>query len=104
MLRKTLRYILVHPLSKRNRTKAFLKYLCWQIGYRLNPYPIIYPFVEKSKLIIAKGMTGATGNIYVGLHDFEKMGFLLHLLRPEDLFADVGANIGSYTILASGVI
>ncbi len=32
------------------------------------------------------------------------MGFLLHFLRPEDLFADVGANVGSYTILACSAI
>jgi FkbM family methyltransferase len=31
------------------------------------------------------------------------MGFLLHLLRPNDLFLDIGANIGSYTILAASV-
>jgi thymidylate synthase len=49
-------------------------------------------------------MTGATGNIYAGLHEFEDMAFLLHLLRSEDMFADVGSNIGSYTILASGVV
>lgn len=48
-------------------------------------------------------MTGATGNIYFGLHEFEEMGFLLHFLRREDLFVDVGANVGSYTVLASGV-
>jgi hypothetical protein len=47
------------------------------------------------------GMTGATGNLYVGLHEFEEMAFLLHFLRPGDLFADVGANVGSYTILAA---
>jgi FkbM family methyltransferase len=28
------------------------------------------------------------------------MAFTLHFLRPGDLFVDVGANIGSYTILA----
>jgi FkbM family methyltransferase len=48
-------------------------------------------------------MTGATGNIYCGLHEFAEMGFALHLLRPNDLFLDVGANIGSYTILAAGL-
>lgn len=48
-------------------------------------------------------MAGATGNIYTGLMEFAEMGFLLHLLRPGDLFGDIGANIGSYTILASGV-
>jgi FkbM family methyltransferase len=49
-------------------------------------------------------MSGATGNLYCGLHEFGDMGFLLHFLRPEDEFADIGANIGSFTILASGVI
>ena len=48
-------------------------------------------------------MTGATGNIYCGLHDFEEMAFVLHALRPGDLFLDVGANVGSYTVLAAGV-
>ena len=48
-------------------------------------------------------MTGATGNIYAGLHEFADMAFTLHFLRPDDLFMDVGANVGSYTLLASGV-
>jgi FkbM family methyltransferase len=65
------------------------------------PYPIVYPFTEKSKLIIQKGMTGATGNLYCGLHEYCDMSFLLHFLRKGDTFADIGANIGSYTILAS---
>jgi FkbM family methyltransferase len=47
-------------------------------------------------------MTGATGNWYCGLHEYREMGFVLHALRPEDHFLDVGANIGSYTILAGG--
>jgi FkbM family methyltransferase len=47
-------------------------------------------------------MTGATVNVYCGLWEYEDMAFVLHLLRPADLFVDVGANIGSYTILASG--
>lgn len=29
------------------------------------------------------------------------MSFLLHLLRSHDVFADVGANTGTYTVLAS---
>jgi FkbM family methyltransferase len=31
------------------------------------------------------------------------MAFLLHFLREEDFFADIGANVGSYTVLAAGV-
>src|SRR3569832_172353 len=49
-------------------------------------------------------MTGATLNWYCGLHEPAEMGFALHILRPDDLFVDVGSNIGSYTILAGGAV
>lgn len=29
------------------------------------------------------------------------MMFLLHFLRPEDIFFDIGANVGSYSILSA---
>jgi FkbM family methyltransferase len=32
------------------------------------------------------------------------MGFVLHMLAPNDLFVDVGANIGSYTVMAAGAV
>jgi len=57
--------------------------------------------VENSKLVISKGMKGATGNIYCGLLEFEEMAFVLHFLRPGELFGDIGANVGVYTILAT---
>ena len=62
-----------------------------------------FPWIEGSKLIVRNGMAGATGNIYCGLHEFADMAFLLHFLRTGDLFVDVGANIGSYTVLATAV-
>jgi FkbM family methyltransferase len=62
------------------------------------------PFVCDARLMVKKGMTGATGNVYCGLHDFDSMAFLLHVLRHNDVFIDAGANVGSYTILASAVI
>lgn len=48
-------------------------------------------------------MTGATGNIYTGLHEFTDMMLTLHFLRRGDLFLDIGANVGTYAVLASGV-
>ncbi|MGB0760940.1 MAG: FkbM family methyltransferase [Rubripirellula sp.] len=32
------------------------------------------------------------------------MAFVLHALRNNDLFVDVGANVGTYTVLASAVV
>jgi FkbM family methyltransferase len=64
----------------------------------------VFEFVNGSKMFAQSGMTGATGNLYVGLHEFAEMAFLMHFLRPDDLFVDVGANVGSYTVLASAAI
>lgn len=91
-----------HPLTKHDQLAAWGRFAKWQLASRLAPFPVLYPFTERCTLVVDRGMTGATGNLYCGLHEFEEMGFLLHFLRPGDLFADVGANIGSYTILASG--
>ena len=101
---KTWRFICSHPLSSQNLPTALNRWLKWQIGSRILNRPVVIPFIGDSQLVVERGMTGATGNIYVGLHEFADMAFCLHLLRPDDLFVDVGANIGSYTIIASKVV
>jgi FkbM family methyltransferase len=75
-------------------------FLKWQLGSRLLSGSFAMPFVNDTRLLVRRGMVGATGNLYVGLQEFEDMAFILHLLRPEDLFIDVGANVGAYTLLA----
>lgn len=65
------------------------------------PWEMAFPFVDSTRLFARRGMTGATGNWYCGLHEFEDMSFVLHMLRPSDHFLDIGANIGSYSILAA---
>jgi FkbM family methyltransferase len=91
-----------HPLSRDAPAQAWIRFVKWQIQSRLQNESIV-PWISGQRLAVKNGMTGATGNIYLGLHEFTDMGFLLHFLREGDLFLDVGANIGSYTILASGV-
>lgn len=96
-----LRFYLGHPMNRGNQMSALLRILKWQIGSRLVPGDVAVPFGDGAKLLVARGMTGATGNVYAGLHEFEDMAFVLHCLTPYDLFLDVGANIGSYTVLAA---
>jgi FkbM family methyltransferase len=100
----TFRFIISHPLNRNNKLGALLRWVGWQIRSRLASGPLVVNFVNEAKLLVTPGMTGATGNIYCGLHEFEPMAFVLHMLRKGDLFVDVGANIGSYTVLAGAVI
>ncbi|HVO47240.1 MAG TPA: FkbM family methyltransferase [Steroidobacteraceae bacterium] len=96
--------IIRHPLNRGRPLSALARFARWQIGSRLLGGPVAVPFAGNTRLLVARGMTGATGNIYCGLHEFEDMAFVLHALRGDDLFVDVGANIGSYTVLAAGAV
>ena len=63
----------------------------------------LYTWIDGCKFLVSPGETGLTGNLYLGLHEFEDMGFLLHYLNDQDFFIDIGSNVGSYTLL-SGVV
>ena len=96
------RFIGSHPLTRNHRLRALARFAHWQMRSRFRS-ELIVPWIGGTKLAVRRRMTGATGNIYVGLHEFKDMAFVLHFLREGDDFADIGANVGSYTILASGV-
>jgi FkbM family methyltransferase len=51
--------------------------------------------------IITRKENYSTGIYVHSVPDFAEMFFLAHLLRPGDLFVDVGANIGMYSIWVS---
>ncbi len=102
-IRQIFRAINIHPLASRHRLRAYAHFFKWQIGQFFYPGKRTILFVGNTFFVASKGMSGITGNIYCGLHEFNDMGFLLHFLRKEDVFFDVGANVGSYTLLASGV-
>ncbi len=102
-MHKLIRYVWNHPLNVRGgRAAALGRVFRWQIASRLMASPIGLPYVDGTFLFATRGMGGATGNWYCGLHEASEMAFVLHLLRANELFLDVGANVGSYTVLAAG--
>ncbi len=100
----TFQFILGHPLNRNQKLNAVIRFLKWQIGSSLVSGEVVYTWINNTKFFVRKGEAGLTGNIYAGLHEFSEMGFLLHFLRSEDLFIDVGANAGSYSILACAAV
>ena len=94
-----------HPLNKNNKINSIFKILKFNIGKRLvNKNDIIVPWVNDSKFIISKEDAQIRWNIYCGLVEYIEMLFLMHVLRQNNTFIDVGSNVGIYSILASKVI
>ncbi|MBN1676330.1 MAG: FkbM family methyltransferase [Kiritimatiellae bacterium] len=100
-LRARLRFVWRHPLCRRpgERVAALSRFLRWHLHGVLGARPLLFRFVNDSKVLLKPGVAGRE-TCYVGLAEFAEMAFVLHVLAPDDLFVDVGANIGLYTILA----
>ena len=91
-----------HSLTCDAPVKAWARFGWWQLKSRCQG-EILFQWISGQRLAVRRGMVGATANIYVGLLEFADMMLLLHFLREGDLFLDIGANVGAYTVLASGV-
>lgn len=92
-----------HPLNRDRPIQALARVARWQLGTRILRMPVIMPWVNGTHMEISRGQTAGAGNFYVGLYEFEEMAFVLHFLGLPDSFVDIGANIGSFSILAASV-
>jgi hypothetical protein len=59
----TLRFFHGHPLAGRQPVQTLLRYLRWQLGSRLLGSAAAVDFVNDARLLVRRGMTGATGNL-----------------------------------------
>jgi FkbM family methyltransferase len=92
-----------NPLTRDQLLASFVRFARYQLAWRLSREPTVHPWIGSSRLIIGAGMRGVTGDAYMFLDEPRDMLFCAHLLRPGDLFFDVGANVGSYSVIAAKV-
>ncbi len=91
-----------HPLTRKNSIAALKRYLLFHIRSMFKQEQMI-SWIEGLKFYARRGDAGLVANIYYGLYEFEESIFLIHFLEKDDLFLDIGANLGHYSILLSGL-
>lgn len=101
--RALMRDIAAGPLHRGSALAATLRYLRLQRVRGTGTYPMV-PYVGGAVLAWPAGASSVDMQAKYGLGEPYDMGFSLHLLRPDDLFCDVGANAGVYTVLASKAV
>ena len=67
------------------------------------PKGVVIKWVNNSQLFISRKEMQLRLNVYYGLMEYEEMSFFTRI-KKNDLFIDVGSNVGSFTILASKVV
>lgn len=100
--KRTAKQIAAAPCRNGSCWAAARRYHRLQDGRALGAYPVI-PYLDGAVLAWPPGASSVAFQARYGLGEPFEQGFCLHALRPGDLFCDVGANAGVYTILASKV-
>lgn len=92
-----------HPLIVGHIIKkggVWRRFLTWQLIKPLSKSGRVVSWINDSKLKIYPGRASGTGCYYYGLMEYESMAFLYRYLNENDVFFDIGANVGVYTVLA----
>ncbi len=97
----TLRKVCNHPPNRGQKLNALYRYFASKWYNLVLKSPFTFDFIESSVLRSNPTHQGASMHYVFGLHEWEDMMFVLHFLRSEDLFIDVGANIGAFSILSA---
>jgi FkbM family methyltransferase len=91
-----------YPLNRNllDRSRAYGRFLDWQVRGRIGDGTLDARFVNGTRLRTKRRLGGRLHYV-LGLAEFHDMAFVAHLLRPDEVFADVGANIGAYSLVAA---
>ncbi len=91
-----------HPVAQKYPLRSFYRLLFFHLRGIVKNSPKLYETLTGTKIWIYKGHHGSTGYYYFDLPDYEEQLFSLDMLEKGDLFVDIGANIGGWSILLSG--
>lgn len=105
-----LRRIWGHPANRapgglRAAARCLRRSVAWasyQLQKQLDIFPAegrVIPWVDGLKVHLLRSSQQSQACLYYGLSDWPSMQFLRRYLRPGDLCADIGANVGIYTLL-----
>lgn len=99
--RAILTFIWTHPGNKGARMRALIRAARYQVRARVFHQRTLARLGDHSYVWVGLHRSAASKVVYGNPPDYSEMDVWRRVLRAGDLFIDVGANIGSYSIWAS---
>jgi len=91
--------VVTSPVNRRHPVRAVVQTLKHDVLTRRLGRSIVVPLGDHSKLLVRPGSTNAPHAVHRNPPNYEMLVWK-QWLQPGDLFVDVGANIGIYTVYA----
>lgn len=98
-IKTALAFIWRHPANRGKRLRKIAEALAFQFRGRVLHRPTVARIGERSRIIVSPG-EGQAGLVYANPVEWPEMACWRRYLGEGDLFVDVGANVGSYTLWA----
>jgi len=92
-----------HPENRGRRARTLGLYFAWQAWERTVKRPWTIPLVPGRVIRCYPHCQVSSGTLYYRLPERSSMRFLLAYLQPGDTMIDVGANVGTYSLLATTI-
>lgn len=93
-------HVWMHPANAGARVPAVLRALRFQLVGRLLGKPSYAKVGSSGRILCRLHSNGSSAALYANPPDFDEMNFWRSFLRIDDLFLDIGSNVGSYAIWA----
>ena len=97
------RFIWDHPANRHRRGRQLARAVSFQVQARLLHRRVQAPVGAAGRIWVDLHRNSASKALYANPPDVPEMLVWQRFLRPGDLFVDVGANVGTYTVLAAGL-
>ena len=92
-----------HPLNRGSRPGAIRDYLLWNaFRFTMAARPLVR-LTDDLEIILGRGENYGSAVYAHGVADYAEMLFVAHAMRPDEVFVDVGGNVGMYSVWAAGV-
>ena len=88
---------------RRNPFRALWRRLIWRLRWAISDKPWVLRFRKDLRIAVLKDGQGAL-LYYQGFAEAETEDYLARFLRPGMVFIDVGAHVGTYTLLAARAV
>ncbi|HEX4093109.1 MAG TPA: FkbM family methyltransferase [Trebonia sp.] len=98
---RVVRYVWGHPANAGHRVRALLRAARYQARARFLGRRSIARIGQRSLIWVDRHRTAASMALYANPPDLPEMLAWRRALRRGDLFLDVGANVGTYTLWAA---
>jgi FkbM family methyltransferase len=97
---KVVKFVWDHPANEGKRARALLRAVTFQARGRILNKRTLARIGDHSYIWACLHRTSASKAVYANPPDYPEMPVWQRTLMPRDLFVDVGANVGSYSIMA----